>query len=95
LSEVGGGIGESRADEAKVGIISINITIGYNTTSSNRPNIPIGVVDLGICAEKLLLARLIGVVPTDLVTVLLSLEERSDVVTGPHLLTGELAIKSN
>jgi hypothetical protein len=53
-------------------------------------NIPVGVVDLGIGAEKLLLARLVGVVPTDLVAVFLSLEERSEVQTGPHLLTGEL-----
>jgi len=64
-------------------------------TSSEGPNIPVGVVDLDIGAKKLLLARLVGVMPADLVTVLLGLEERSEVMTGPHLLTGELAIETN
>jgi hypothetical protein len=41
-------------------------------------------------AQELLLASLVGVVTADLITVLLSLEERSEVETAPHLLTGKL-----
>jgi hypothetical protein len=52
------------------------------------PNIPVRVVDLGIGAEELVGASLIGKLTTDLVAVLLGLEERSDMDTGPHLLTG-------
>jgi hypothetical protein len=37
------------------------------------------VINLGLGAQKLLLTRLIGEVSTDLVTVLLSFQEREDV----------------
>jgi hypothetical protein len=73
LSGVGGGIGESRADEAEIGTISINTAKDITSTSSDEPDIPVGIVDLDIGAEKLLLARLVGIMPTDLITVLLGL----------------------
>lgn len=93
LSEVGGGIGESRADEA-VQTMSINPEIKPGGHwRRGGPNIPVRVVDLDVGTEKLLLASLVGVVSADLVTVFLGLEERSEVVTGPHLLTGKLAVE--
>jgi hypothetical protein len=45
-------------------------------------NIPVGVVDLGIGAEKLLLARLVGVVPTDLVAVRTAIGPRYKLASG-------------
>lgn len=55
-------------------------------------DVPVGVVDLLLTAEELHLAGLVGEVTTNLVAVLLSLEERSQVHAGPHLLTGEFPI---
>lgn len=86
-----GGIDESRADEA-VAEPRISTDIMTMTDLIGRRNIPVGVVDLALGTQKLLLARLVGVVPTDLVAVFLSLEEGSEVQTRPHLLTGKLAI---
>jgi hypothetical protein len=52
--------------------------------------VPVRVVDLVLGAKKLLLTGLVGVVAADLVAVLLGLEERREVETTPHLLTGKL-----
>lgn len=52
------------------------------------------MVDLLLATKELLLAGRVGEVTTDLVTVLLGLEERSQVHTGPHLLTGKLTIEN-
>jgi len=52
--------------------------------------VPVRVVDLVLGAKKLLLTGLVGVVAADLVAVLLGLEERGEVETTPHLLTGKL-----
>jgi ABC-type transport system involved in cytochrome c biogenesis permease component len=54
--------------------------------------VPVGVVDLGLLAQELLLAGLVGVVAADLVAVLLGLEERHQVQTRPHLLAGKLTV---
>lgn len=44
-----------------------------------RSVLPVRVVDLGLLAQELPLASLVGEEPTCLVTVFLSLEEREDV----------------
>ena len=56
-------------------------------------NVPIAMVDLGIVAQELLLTLLVGPVSTDLVAVLLSLQEGDEVDASPHLLTGKLTAK--
>lgn len=49
------------------------------------------MVDLGVVAQQLLLALLVGQVSSHLVAVLFGLEEGNEVDAGPHLFTGELA----
>lgn len=53
---------------------------------------PVGVVNLGVVAQKLLLALLVGQVSSDLITVLFGLEEGNEVDASPHLFTAEFAI---
>lgn len=54
---------------------------------------PVGVVNLDVLAQQLLLAGLVGPVPPHLVAVLFGLEEGSEVNASPHLLTGTLAVR--
>lgn len=57
-------------------------------------HVPVRVVNLLLSAQKLLLPRLVSVVAADLVTILLGLEEGSEVKATPHLLTGELTAQN-
>ena len=81
---------------AKVGRMKLDEDISKRQTQSwgrMNFNTPVAVVDLGLCAEQLLLASLVGQVTTDLVAVFLGLQHGDQVNTGPHLLTCELAAK--
>jgi hypothetical protein len=55
-------------------------------------NAPVRVVDLGVVAHQLLLARLVGQIPAHLVAVLLGLQKRDEVDAGPDLLAAQLAV---
>lgn len=47
------------------------------------------MINLGVLAHQLLLARLVGQVAADLVAVLLGLEQRDQVDAAPHLFAGK------
>lgn len=49
------------------------------------------MVDLDVLAQELLLARLIGEVPSHKIAILLRLQQGDQVDAAPHLLTGVLA----
>lgn len=67
--------------------------VKYSFPSSGvRLSAPIIVVNLGILANQLLLALLVGPVSSDLVAVFFGLQEGDQVDTSPHLLTGQFAV---
>lgn len=57
-----------------------------------RPHEAVGVVDLGVLAQQLLLALLVGEVAANLVAVLLGLQDGEEVDARPRLLAGVLAV---
>lgn len=52
--------------------------------------IPVRIVRLGLRAKQLLLARLIGIVATNQITVFFGLKKRDEMDASPDLLAGEL-----
>lgn len=87
LGELGGGIDECRADESThtpVSFLPKSLVI-----NRKRSVLPVRVVDLGLLAQELPLASLVGEEPTCLVTVFLGLEEWEDVQSRPDLFTGK------
>lgn len=59
--------------------------------AKRRPNKAIRVVHLEVLAHELLLARLVGQVPPDLVAIFFGLEQRNQVNTGPHFFAAHFA----
>lgn len=79
---------------AKVGLTNLqarSVSKYIFSKSFVLPNLLVVVVDLGVLARKLLLALLVGKVSTDLIAVLLGLQQRNQVDARPHLLAGQLA----
>lgn len=75
----------------------VQLTSEFGRLSSGpickHANIPFRVVHLGLSAKQFLLAGLVGIVSSDLITVLLGLKERDQVNPRPHLLSCELTVE--
>ena len=65
--------------------------MSLSSTAPSRKYTPVVVVDLCLRAQKLLLTRLLGPVPSDQIAVLLGLQHGDQVDARPHLLARELA----
>jgi hypothetical protein len=62
----------------------------YKPNKSTQGHVPITVISPTLTAQQLLLPLQIGIVPPDLVAVLLGLQQRREVDARPHLLAAHL-----